>query len=104
MGFVTSLPKSHGYSVIFVMVDRLSKYYHLGALHEHFTVAKVATLFLQMVINLHGFPRTTIFNRDPIFTSHFLKELFRLSGTQLNMSSAYHSQSDDQTEVLNQTI
>lgn len=56
------------------------------------------------VYKLHGMPATMISDRDKIFTSQLWQELFRLSGTQLRMSSAYHPQSDGQTERVNQCV
>ena len=101
MDFITSLPKSQGFTVILVMVDRLSKYCHFGALDSNYNASKVAQLFMTMVVKLYGFPRTIVSDRDSIFLSHFWKELFKLSGTRSCMSSAYHPQSDGQTEVIN---
>ena len=71
MDFITCLPKSEGLFVILVVVDRLSKYCHLGALGSHFTATSVAALFLHIVIRLHGLPRNIVSDRDSIFMSHF---------------------------------
>ncbi|RZC09387.1 Chloride channel protein CLC-d [Glycine soja] len=69
--------------------------------HSALTVAK---LFLDLVVKIHGIPRSLVSDRDPLFISHLWQELFRSSGTHLRMSSANHPQSDGQTGVLNRVI
>lgn len=100
MDFATCLLKSQDITIIFLVVRRLSKHYHLGPLNTHFISWKVATLFLLMV-KLHGFSRTIVSDKDFVFISLFWKELFRLRGTRLTLSNVYHSQSNGQMEVLN---
>lgn len=90
--------------MILVVVDRFSKGIHLGMLPTAHTAHMVATLFMNIVVKLHGFPPSIVSDRDPLFISQFWKELFKLSGTLLHLSSAYHPQSDGQTEVLNRVI
>lgn len=104
MDFITHLPLSHGFTVILVVVDRYSKGIHLGALPTGFTAFKVAALFMELVCKLHGFSKSIVSDRDPIFVSNFWRELFRLSGTRLRLSTAYHPQSDGQTEVINRVL
>ena len=94
MDFITALPVSRGMSTILVVVDHLSKYIHLGALPANFTAAKVAELFVEIVVKHHGFPKSIVSNRDPVFVSTFWRRLFELSGTKLSMSSSYHPQTD----------
>ena len=83
-----------------VVVDRLTKFVHFVPLSHPYTAAKVANLYLQHVFKLHGMPATIVSDRNPMFTSHFWQELMRLQGVQLAMSSAYHPQTDGQTEVV----
>jgi hypothetical protein len=104
MDFITGLPPSNGFTVIMVVVDRLSKYSHFVPLKSDFTSAKVAEAFLHHVVKLHGFPKSLVSDRDKVFTSSFWKQLFKSSGTTLAMSAAYHPQSDGQTEAVNNCL
>ncbi|VFQ94095.1 unnamed protein product [Cuscuta campestris] len=104
MDFIVGLPPSKGMTSIMVVVDRLTKYGHFGPLPTSFDAAKAASLFVEIVVRHHGFPASIVSDRDPIFISNFWKELFRLSGTTLKRSTAYHPQSDGQTEVCNRDL
>lgn len=104
MDFITGLPSSGGYTVILVVIDRLSKYAHFSPLKANYSSKVVAETFMKFVVKLHGFPKTIVLDRDKIFTSQFWQHLFRLSGTSLNMSTAYHPQFDGQSEALNKCL
>ncbi|XP_062151845.1 uncharacterized protein LOC133860216 [Alnus glutinosa] len=98
MDFIDALPNSNGYTVIMVVVDRLSKAAHFVALKHTYMATSVERAFMDNIIKLHGLPKSIVSNCDRIFTSKFWQELFRLQGTKLKLSSGYHLQTDGQTE------
>lgn len=104
MDFVEGLPSSNGYTVIMVIVDRLSKYAHFVALKHPYTAVTIAKAFVANVVRLHGIPTDIVSDRDKVFVSSFWQALFQLQGTKLSMSSSYHPQTDDQIEVVNRTL
>lgn len=104
MDFVTGLPPSKGKTVVWVIVDRLSKFAHFIPLPTHYTAITLASVFMKEVYRLHGLPETIVLDRDPLFVSCFWTELFKQIGTKLLHSSAYHPQTDGQTEVGNRCL
>ena len=104
MDFVVGFSKVGGKSVILTVVDRFSKYAHFIPLGHPYSANSVARAFFDEIVRLHGFPCSIVSDRDPLFTSSFWKELFRLAGVQLLLSSAFHPQTDGQSEVTNRTI
>lgn len=104
LDFIEGLPKSNGFTVILVVVDRYTKYSHFIPVKHPYTAATIAELFLNNIVKLHSMPVTITSDRDPVFTSKFWTELFKLWGTKLQMSTAYHPQTDGQTERVNQCL
>lgn len=78
MDFITGLPKSKGYDVVLVVVDRLSKYSHFVPLKHPYTAKVIAELFVKEIVRIHGFPTSILSDRDPVFMSKFWQELFKL--------------------------
>ncbi|CAM8963108.1 unnamed protein product [Rhodiola kirilowii] len=104
MDFITNLLKSNGFQAILVVVDRLSMYSHFVPLKYPFTAHSIAAIFVKEIISLHGVPESILSDHDPLFVSILWKELFKLLGTTLKMSSAYHPQTNGQTEVINRCL
>jgi hypothetical protein len=104
MDFIEGLPLSEKCNVIVVVVDRLTKYAHFFAVKHPYTAQSIAQLFLDNVVKLHGMPKSIVSNRDPIFLSKFWKELFTLYEVKLTLRTAYHPQTNGQTERVNQCL
>jgi transposase InsO family protein len=104
LDFVEGLPVSHGFDCILVIVDLFSKYGHFIGLKHPFSALSVAKQFMLHIYKLHGLPAAIVSDRDRIFTSQLWRALFNLAGVELRMSSAYHPQSDGQTERVNQCM
>eukprot|EP00253_Pinus_taeda_P027707 PITA_27707 len=105
MDFITGLPKSKkGNDSIMVVVDKLSKSAHFIPVQSTYRAAQIANIFMQNIFRLHGLPKTIVSDCDVKFTSTFWKTLFEGLGTQLNFSTAYHPQTDGQTEPVNQVV
>jgi hypothetical protein len=98
MDFITTLPELHGFSQIWVIVDRLTKMAHFIPLRTgsdgELPVRDLAVIFAKEIWRLHGLPSDIVSDRDTRFTSHFWQELSKHLGINLSMSTAFHPQSD----------
>ncbi|KAK1439863.1 hypothetical protein QVD17_05685 [Tagetes erecta] len=104
MDFVTKLPISNGYDSIWVIVDRLTKSAHFLPIKETYSAEKRAQLYVKEIVCRHGVPLDIISDRDGRFMSRFWKGLQEALGTKLNLSTAYHPQTDGQSERTIQTL
>ena len=86
------------------VVDGVTKHAHFIAMHTTITAAGAACLFLREVWKHHGTPRVVVSDRGPQFVADFTHELYRLIGIKLATSTAYHPQTDGQTERVNQEL
>ncbi|GJR53619.1 putative reverse transcriptase domain-containing protein [Tanacetum coccineum] len=105
MDFVTKLPRSsQGYDTIWVIVDRLTNSAIFLPIRETDPLEKLAKMYLKEVVARHGIPVSIICDRDPRFSSNFWKSLQKALGTSLDMSTAYHPETDGQSERTIQTL
>ncbi|GJY92089.1 putative reverse transcriptase domain-containing protein [Tanacetum coccineum] len=105
MDFVYLAPSpSQGYDTIWVIVDRLTKSAIFTPMRETDPMDKLARMYLKEVVTRHGIPLSIICDRDPRFASNFWRSLQNALGTSLDMSTAYHPQTDGQSERTIQTL
>ncbi|KAJ9545211.1 hypothetical protein OSB04_024918 [Centaurea solstitialis] len=105
MDFVTKLPKTKkGHDSIWVIVDRLTKSAHFLPIRESYSIDRLAQLYVNEIVMRHGVPISIISDRDSRFTSRFWQSLQAALGTSVDLSTAYHPQTDGQTERTIQTL
>ena len=98
------LPESGGYSQIWVVVDHFTKMAHFIPLPTSIDVQELAKKFTREIWKLHGLPEEIISDRDPKFTSYFWAALMEILGVGRKLSTAFHPETDGQTERVNQTL
>jgi len=104
MDFIVGLSKSDGYMKIWVIVDRFSKMAHFIPLRTEDHIKELAFSFMKEIWCLYGLPESIVSDRDTRFTSKFWTTLMQLLQVKLNLSTAFHPESDGQTERVNQTL
>ncbi|GJZ49834.1 putative reverse transcriptase domain-containing protein [Tanacetum coccineum] len=105
MDFITKLPRtSSGHDKIWVIVDRMTKSAHFLAIREDYKMKKLTRIFINEIVARHGVPVSIISDRDSHFTSRSWQTLQKALGIRLDMSTAYHPQTDGQSERTIQTL
>ncbi|GJV72893.1 putative reverse transcriptase domain-containing protein [Tanacetum coccineum] len=105
MDFITKLPKmAAGFNSIWVIIDRLTKSAHFLPMRETYLTEKLTRLYMKEIVARHGIPVSIISDRDSHFTSRVWQSLHKALGTQLDLSTAYHPQTDGQSERTIQTL
>ncbi|KAG8478790.1 hypothetical protein CXB51_028614 [Gossypium anomalum] len=105
MDFVSGLPLTPGKKdAIWVIVDRLTKSAHFIPVRTDYSLNKLADLYIREIVRLHGIPLSIISDRDPRFTLRFWQKLQDALGTKLNFSTAFHPQTDGQSERVIQIL
>ncbi|GKA56346.1 putative reverse transcriptase domain-containing protein [Tanacetum coccineum] len=105
MDFITKLPKtSNGHDTIWVIVDRLTKSAHFIPTRATDSMETLTRLYIKEIVSRHGVPISIISDRDSHFTSRFWQSLQNALGTQLDMSTTYHPETDGQSERTIQTL
>ena len=104
MDFMGPLPKSNNFDYLLVVIDQLMSLVYLVPTTTMVTARGVTWLILKEVMRLHGIPESIVSDRDTKFTSIFWKELHRLMGSKLLMSTVFHPQTDGATEQANRSI
>jgi hypothetical protein len=103
--FVVGFPRSQrAHDVIWVIVDRLTKVAHFIPVREDYRVSKLVELYIEHILRLHRVPCSVVSDRGSQFTVQFWKSLHGSLGTSLDYSSAFHPQTDGQTERMNQVL
>jgi hypothetical protein len=104
VNFIFELPESHGYDTIMCVIDSLTKHAHFIPTHITINAEGTALLFFKEVWKHHGTPQVVVSDRGPQFVTGFTRELYKLPGIKLAMLTAYHCQTDGQTECVNQVL
>lgn len=101
---ISQLPPSHGYDAIMVVVDRFSKMVRITPINDQVTSEGIARIYRDRIWRNFGLPEKIISDRGPQFASNFMRDLNQLLGIKSNLSTAYHPETDGQTERINHEI
>lgn len=105
MDFITGLPRSNGgHDSIWVIIDHLTKVSHFIPVSTTYGGDKLANLYIERIVSLHGAPKEIVSDRGTQFTSRFWKKFQEALRTKLSFRTAFHLQTSGQTERVNQIL
>jgi hypothetical protein len=104
MDFIGPFPESRGYNYLWVIICRMTSMVHLIPIHMRMKASELSWIYRCEIICLHGLLSSIVSDRDSRFMSKWWKELHRILGTKLLMSTSYHPQMDRQTEHMNRSV
>lgn len=104
MDFIVQLPESKGHTAIFVVVDRLTKMAHFVPTSDDIDAEGIVSLFVSRIVSAHGLPDDIVSDRGSVFTAKFTQAIMKSLGVTQNLSTAFHPQTDGQTERTNATL
>ncbi|GJS29128.1 reverse transcriptase domain-containing protein [Tanacetum coccineum] len=105
MDFINKLPRtSSGHDSIWVIIERLTKSAYFLAIREDYKIERLARLYVNEIVARHGVPVSIISDHDSYFTSRFWQSLQKVLGMRLNLSTAYHPETDGQSDRTIQTL
>jgi hypothetical protein len=104
VGFVGPFPGSRGYNYLWVIICRMMSMVHLIPVHTRMKASELSWIYRQEIVHLHGLLSSIVSDRDSKFTSKWWRELHRILGTKLLMSTSYHLQMDGQTKRTNHSV
>jgi hypothetical protein len=102
--FIGPFLEVDGFNYLWVVICRLSSMVHLILINTKTTATQLSSIYMREVVRLHGLPSSIVSDRDPKFTSKWWRELHRIMGTKLLMSTSFHPQTDGITERANRSI
>jgi transposase InsO family protein len=104
MDFVGPFPESKGFNYLWVIICRMTSMVHLVPVHTKMRASELSWIYLREIVRLHRLPSSIISDRDSKFTSRWWKELHKILGSRLLMSTSFHPQMDGQMERANHNV
>jgi hypothetical protein len=104
MDFITGLPQSENHNTLWVIVDWLTKMAHFVPCSDTLKLEELADSFIQHILRSHGLPRSIVSDRGSLFTSKFWTQITEAFGTTRSLSTAFHTETDGQTERINAVL